>query len=88
VWFVTVFALTRHFSWNRSRRREEALPLREENCGALVASSRASHAVAAAPSFQAYLCTCKYMLYVCVYICVCMCVYEQAYMYISACVYV
>ena len=29
-----------------------------------------------------------YMVYVCAYMCVCMCLYENAYMYIVACVYV
>jgi len=73
--------------------------LREQKCRAFVASSRFSHAVAAAPSFQAclctYICTCWMCVCIYVYVCVCtnmhVCIYPSLhvymYRYTHACIY-
>jgi len=54
-----------------------------------LASNWASHAVAAAPSFQTcFACAHMYILYSCVYICVCVYVCGHVYIYTCACVYV
>jgi len=54
-----------------------------------LASSRASCAVAAAPSFQTcFACVHLYILYVCVYMCVCVYVGGHVYIHIFTCVYV
>jgi len=55
-----------------------------------LASSQASRAVAAAPSFQTCLHACIYTICmcVCIYVYVCMCAGMYIYIYICACVYV
>jgi len=53
-----------------------------------LASSRASCAVAAAPSFERCLRACIYTFCMCVYICVFVYVCGHVYIYVCACVYV
>jgi len=89
---LLLFCADLSFLDNQISLTEEALPLREEKCGAFVASSRASHEVAAAPSFQACLhactCTCCMCVCICVYVCVCMNMHICIYMHVSRYVWI